>query len=143
MGFRVRVFEPSPEMPAAAATPAQAQAELDTVDRYLRALHSGQPGWTTAEFAALEFAFVQVARSFSARLGICYAAWRDVDVTAATLASAGIRESATSVISPVYAQPRLAAAPAPTHLRRATRRSRFRDSRQTSWRSSRRQLPRS
>ena len=139
MGFRVRVVVPSSKF----STPAQIAAEAETVDRYLRALHSAEPAPTSVEFHRLEQAFVRVASSFSTRLGISYAAWCDVDVATQTLAAAGIRDVEASLISPAYAQHRLAATPAPRHLRHATRRSRYRDSRQTSWRSSRRQLPRS
>jgi hypothetical protein len=141
MGFRLRIVEGPAPLSGLAPLPAGAVGEDAIVDCYLRALHTARPAVGSLEHEQLELAFVRVALSFSKRAGISYAAWRDVDVAAATLDAAGIRQSATTLVSPEYAQRRLGAAPAPTHLRHAKRRSRFRDSRQTSWRSSRRQLP--
>jgi|SRR3954451_10181466 len=143
MGFRVRVIEAAPRPPAVSTTPTRIAHEDDVVDRFLLALDPTQPALAPVEFDELERAFVGVAASFSARRGISYAAWRDVDVPGPTLGAAGIRETATSGVSLAYAQHPRVAALAPTHRHLATRRSRFRDSRQTSWRSSRRQLPRS
>ena len=46
-----------------------------------------------ADVAALEEAFVEVAKSYSERQGISYAAWRTVGVTPAVLKRAGITRS--------------------------------------------------
>lgn len=148
MGFRVRIVEGPARWSATGssakkATPAQIAAEADIVDRYLRALQTAEPAPTSAEYERLEQQFISVASTFSTRLHISYAAWCDVDVSSATLDEAGIRDEGTALVSPAYAQHRLGAVPAPTHPRHATRHTRYRDSRQTSWRSSRRQLPRS
>jgi hypothetical protein len=43
---------------------------------------------------ALEEAFIEVAKSYSARLGISYAAWRKVGVEASVLKAAGIGRGA-------------------------------------------------
>lgn len=43
-----------------------------------------------ADLEALEADFVAVARDYSARKGISYAAWRELGVSAATLRAAGI-----------------------------------------------------
>jgi len=141
MGFRLKIVEGSAPRVALAPLPAGVVGEEAIVDCYLRALHTARPTTDSLEYEQLELAFVRVALSFSNRAGISYAAWRDVDVAAATLDAAGIRENATTLVSPEYAQRRLGAAPAPTHPHHAKRRIRYRDSRQTSWRSSRRQLP--
>ena len=143
MGFRVRIIDAAPRPTAADSAPVQVADEAEIVDRYLLALDSARITSARAEFDELERAFVRHAASFSARRGISYAAWRDVGVAAATLVAAGVREASTSVVSPAYAQHRRVAALVQTHQHHAKRRSRFRDSRQTSWRSSRRQLPRS
>jgi hypothetical protein len=45
------------------------------------------------DISALEAEFVKVAKSYSDRQGISYAAWREIGVPAATLASAGISRS--------------------------------------------------
>lgn len=45
------------------------------------------------DVAALEVAFVKSARSYSARKGISYAAWREVGVQPAVLKKAGITRS--------------------------------------------------
>ena len=44
----------------------------------------------TVDLSALEDAFVAVARAYGDRKRIAYASWRDVGVSAATLARAGI-----------------------------------------------------
>jgi hypothetical protein len=142
MGFRVTIIESPPPATPGAPTPAEISAEAAVVDRYLRALHAAHPSSpASAGFGRLERDFVAIASTFSTRLGISYAAWRDVDVAPTTLDAAGIRDVAMSLVSPAYAQRRLGAVPVPTLLRHAKRRIRFRDSRQTSWRSSRKQLP--
>ena len=46
------------------------------------------------DVAALEDAFVKVAKSYAERKGISYGSWRDVGVPAATLKRAGITRSA-------------------------------------------------
>lgn len=46
-----------------------------------------------ADLAALEEAFVEVARSYSDRQGISYAAWRTVGVAPAVLKRAGVTRS--------------------------------------------------
>ena len=56
------------------------QAELEAMD-------------TGIDMAALEAAFVEVARSYGERKGISYASWREVGVPAATLTRAGIKRS--------------------------------------------------
>ena len=141
MGFHVTIVERLTP-PSRPATRSEIAEEAAVVDRYLRALHAAHPASpASAEFGHLERDFVRVASSFSTRLGISYAAWRDVDVAPRTLDAAGIRDVGPNVVSPAYAQHRLGAALAPIPPRHATRRSRFRDSRQTSWRSSRRRLP--
>jgi hypothetical protein len=48
---------------------------------------------TGVDLAALEDAFVGVAKAYSERKGISYASWRDVGVPAATLKRAGISRS--------------------------------------------------
>lgn len=50
----------------------------------------------TIDMAALEASFVAVAKSYSERNGISYAAWRQVGVEAAVLKSAGISRAANS-----------------------------------------------
>lgn len=45
---------------------------------------------STVDISALESAFVAVAKSYSARNGISYAAWRQVGVDASVLKAAGI-----------------------------------------------------
>lgn len=60
-----------------------------TVDRYLRAL-DGLIDFDAASFAALERAFVEVAKTFSQYRGVSYDAWRDVGVPEAVLSRAGI-----------------------------------------------------
>jgi hypothetical protein len=45
------------------------------------------------DVAAFEAEFVKVARNYSARQGISYAAWREIGVPAATLAAAGLTRS--------------------------------------------------
>lgn len=50
----------------------------------------------TLDMTALEAAFVTVAKSYSARNGISYAAWRHVGVEAAVLKSAGIGRGANA-----------------------------------------------
>lgn len=50
----------------------------------------------TVDMAALEASFVAVAKSYSERNGISYAAWRQVGVEAAVLKSAGISRAANS-----------------------------------------------
>jgi len=45
---------------------------------------------TTVDIGALEAAFIQVAKAYSTRNGISYAAWREVGVEASVLKSAGI-----------------------------------------------------
>ncbi len=50
----------------------------------------------TVDVAALEAAFVAVAKSYSERNGISYAAWRQVGVEAAVLKAAGIGRGANS-----------------------------------------------
>lgn len=49
---------------------------------------------TTVDVGALEEAFVAVAKSYSERNGISYAAWRQVGVEAAVLKAAGISRAA-------------------------------------------------
>ena len=56
------------------------EAELQTIE-------SG------VDVATFEAEFVEVAKSYSDRQGISYAAWREIGVPAATLASAGISRS--------------------------------------------------
>jgi hypothetical protein len=141
MGFRLRIVEGPGARSAVAPLPVGVVGEDAIIDLYLRALHTARPTPGSLEFEQLERAFERVARSFSKRAGISYAAWRDVDVPAATLDAAGIRQEATTQVSPEYGRRRLAAVLAPTLLRHATRHIRYRDFRQTSWRSSRRQLP--
>ena len=83
MGFRVTIVE-RPTPPSRPATRAEIAEEAAVVDRYLRALQAAHPASpASAEFGHLEREFVRVASSFSTRLGISYAAWRDVDVAAA------------------------------------------------------------
>jgi len=53
-------------------------------------LHSGSAG---VDHAALEKAFVQVAKSYSERQGISYSTWRDQGVDAAVLKKAGIQRA--------------------------------------------------
>jgi hypothetical protein len=48
--------------------------------------HAGE----VVDVAALEAAFVKVAKSYGARTGVSYAAWRAVGVTPAVLTAAGI-----------------------------------------------------
>ena len=48
----------------------------------------------TVDMSALEAAFVKVAKSYSARNGISYAAWRQVGVEASVLKAAGISRAA-------------------------------------------------
>ncbi|HAP74636.1 MAG TPA: hypothetical protein DCR14_00955 [Acidimicrobiaceae bacterium] len=50
----------------------------------------------TIDMAALEASFVAVAKSYSERNGISYAAWRQVGVEAAVLKSAGISRAANN-----------------------------------------------
>lgn len=45
---------------------------------------------TTVDLAALEAAFVEAAKGYSARKGISYQAWRELGVPASTLKAAGI-----------------------------------------------------
>jgi uncharacterized protein YicC (UPF0701 family) len=45
------------------------------------------------DIAALEAAFIKVAKSYSERQGISYASWRDVGVEASVLKKAGISRS--------------------------------------------------
>ena len=54
-------------------------------------LHSRSSG---LDHAALEKAFVSVAKSYSERQGISYSAWREVGVDAAVLKKAGISRGA-------------------------------------------------
>jgi hypothetical protein len=56
------------------------EAELETMD-------------TGADLGALERAFVDYAREYSARKGITYQAWRSVGVPPTTLKAAGISRS--------------------------------------------------
>jgi hypothetical protein len=56
------------------------EGELDAMDHKI-------------DVAALEVAFVKNARSYSARKGISYAAWREVGVQPAVLKKAGITRS--------------------------------------------------
>lgn len=49
---------------------------------------------TTVDVGALEAAFVKVAKQYGERNRITYQAWREVGVSAAVLASAGITRSA-------------------------------------------------
>jgi hypothetical protein len=49
---------------------------------------------SSVDIAALEEAFVAVAKAYGERKGISYASWREVGVAAATLASAGITRRA-------------------------------------------------
>lgn len=49
---------------------------------------------TTVDVKSLEAAFVKVAKSYSERNGISYAAWRAVGVEAAVLKAAGISRAA-------------------------------------------------
>ena len=44
----------------------------------------------STDHAALEDAFVKVARSYSERQGISYTTWREIGVDAAVLSKAGI-----------------------------------------------------
>ena len=48
---------------------------------------------STVDIAALEKAFVGVAKAYGERKGISYASWREVGVSAGTLTSAGITRS--------------------------------------------------
>jgi len=57
------------------------QAELEAAD-------------VTVDIAALEAAFVKVAKSYGSRNKISYAAWREVGVPAAALKAAGISRAA-------------------------------------------------
>lgn len=47
----------------------------------------------TVDMAAIEAKFIGVAKSYADRLGISYAAWREVGVPAAVLSKAGISRS--------------------------------------------------
>jgi len=49
---------------------------------------------SSVDIAALEEAFVGVAKAYGERKGISYASWREVGVAAATLAGAGISRGA-------------------------------------------------
>lgn len=49
---------------------------------------------SSVDIAALEQAFVGVAKAYGERKGISYASWREVGVAAATLAGAGITRGA-------------------------------------------------
>ena len=49
---------------------------------------------SSVDIAALEEAFVGVAKAYGERKGISYASWREVGVAAATLAGAGITRGA-------------------------------------------------
>ena len=49
---------------------------------------------TTVDMAALESAFVKVAKSYGERTGVSYAAWRAVGVAPAVLKTAGIGRGA-------------------------------------------------
>lgn len=70
----------------AAATGAK---KLDLVQRKLDLEHLAREGSGPAvDMAALERAFVKVARSYSDRKGISYAAWRSIGVPASVLARA-------------------------------------------------------
>jgi hypothetical protein len=70
-------------------TAAGAPDEYRVVDRYLRAIDTGDH----VASKTLEDVFVSVASGFSERRGISYDAWRDVGVTAAVLARAGVMPS--------------------------------------------------
>jgi hypothetical protein len=56
------------------------QAELDSIEE-------------PADIAGLEAAFIDVAKPYSDRQGISYQSWREVGVSAAVLAKAGIARS--------------------------------------------------
>lgn len=72
----------------AAATGAK---KLDLVQRKLDLERIAREGsGPTVDMAALERAFVKVARSYSNRKGISYAAWRAIGVPAAVLSKAKI-----------------------------------------------------
>ena len=49
---------------------------------------------TSVDIAALEDAFVGVAKAYGGRKGISYSSWREVGVSAATLSRAGIGRGA-------------------------------------------------
>jgi hypothetical protein len=58
----------------------------ERLDLHAELLHAGE----TIDVSALEAEFVKVAKIYSARNGISYAAWRTIGVDAAVLKSAGL-----------------------------------------------------
>jgi len=58
----------------------------ERLDLHAELLHAGE----TIDVSALEAEFVKVAKTYSARNGISYAAWRAIGVDATVLKSAGI-----------------------------------------------------
>jgi hypothetical protein len=60
-----------------------AQEKLDLISE-LAALR------TAVDISALEAQFITVAKTYSVRTGVSYAAWRTVGVPAATLKAAGV-----------------------------------------------------
>lgn len=63
--------------------------ERRDLEKELRARSSG------VDHAALEKSFISVAKSYSERQGISYAAWREMGVDAAVLKKAGISRKAS------------------------------------------------
>jgi hypothetical protein len=61
------------------------------IDRYLRAVQAGET-MPKGRYDELELQFVSSARSFSARNGISFGAWRDVGVAVDVLTRAGLSD---------------------------------------------------
>ncbi len=85
------VKSPRPMTPEHKAALAEGREQGRVVRRYLEAIDGGQR--TDAE--ALEPAFVAVARPYSERKGLTYAAWRAVGVQPRVLRAAGISRERT------------------------------------------------
>lgn len=65
-------------------------AELKVVQERLGLISELTALRTAVDISAVEAQFISVAKSYSVRTGVSYAAWRTVGVPAATLKAAGI-----------------------------------------------------
>jgi hypothetical protein len=65
--------------------------DATVIDRYLRAVQAGET-MPKGRYDELELQFVSSARSFSARNGISFGAWRDVGVAVDVLTRAGLSD---------------------------------------------------
>jgi hypothetical protein len=83
IGSRLAAIEE--EMPTAPAV-----IRLQLVQERLDLLDELQNSESSEQMQELEDAFVEVARAYSTRKGISYAAWREIGVSAAVLKRAGI-----------------------------------------------------